>query len=214
MTEQEIISQLKALKGIKPRKEWASSLRSQIILGAQERITKIPAQPVNIFSILFSLLAPRKMAYAFAALLFLVVGFFGFTHYAPTDDQAAIKNSVAALSSGLNDLAKQGKTDSVINEIKTSASELAKNLKENPTDSVVMKQIAVSLKTLGDVTGVDLSGNSDVQNLYQAVVEAQIIDLEKSILTELQNESLIEIREFYKQGRYAEALEKILLIGK
>ena len=51
----------------------------------------------------------------------------------------------------------------------------SKNLKNNPTqDPATIKDIANSLKTLADVTGIDLATNSDVQNLYQTVVQNQI----------------------------------------
>ena len=77
-----------------------------------------------------------------------------------------------------------------------------------------MKDIANSLKTLADVPGTDLSANQDVKDLYQAVVQSQIADLSKMTLTDEQNKALDEAKDLYFQGKYTDALEKILLINK
>ena len=67
---------------------------------------------------------------------------------------------------------------------------------------------------MADVPGTDLSENSDVKDLYQTVVQSQIADLEKSTLTDDQANILIEIKSLYDQGKYNDALEKILLISQ
>jgi len=214
LTSAQLICQLKSLKEIKPRKEWAILLKSQILVGsAPKKIVKVRAQQVSISNVLSSIFFQRKFAYAFALVLLLAIGFFGFTQHITVDNKAVLSQGVAALRNSVNDLATQGKTEMVINEIKASALELAKNLKAKPADLTVMKEIAVSFKTLADVTGVDLSANPDVESLYQAVVESQIADLEKSTLTDNQNEALEEIKELYNNKKYTEALEKILLIN-
>lgn len=207
ITEKQLIESLRQLKAIKPRKEWAVLLKSQILSG--ERVKAIiPAQKISFSDILLSVFAPKKLAYVFAVILFLIIGIFGFTRYTSVDNQTVLKQNVAALSNGINDLAKQGKTESVINEIQTRASELARNTKS--ADAAVKKEIAASLKTLADVTGVDLSANPDVNNLYQNVVQQQISDFEKATLTDSQKTALSKAEDLYNQGNYESALDIIL----
>jgi hypothetical protein len=164
----------------------------------------------------------------------LIVGVFGFAQYTVPGDllfpvkkiaeqsqaaligQSGLKQDVATLNSRINDLAqiaKEGKKDNIpsaISEVNANASQLAKNLKDNPTqDPQTIKDIANSLKTLADVTGTDLSGNPDVKDLYQTVVQSQIADLQKTTLTDDQKNILFEAEDLYNQGKYNDALEKI-----
>ena len=87
-------------------------------------------------------------------------------------------------------------------------------MKDNPAqDPKTLKEIANSLKTLADVPGTDLSENQDVKDLYQTVTQSQIADLQKTTLTDEQKKTLAEIEDLYAQGKYADALEKILLLN-
>ena len=241
ITQKQLIESLKQLKEIKPTKEWAVLLKSQILAEKQvETITVAkPAKFAGIMNTFSSVFFQKKLAYAFAAFLFLVVGVFSFSKYAMPGDllfpakkiseqsqaalmgQTGMNNDVAVLSNRINDLAqvaKEGKVNNIpsaIGEINANVSQLAKNLRNNPVqDSKTIKEIASSLKTLADVPGTDLSENSDVKDLYQTVVQSQIADLEKSTLTADQINTLTEAKDLYDQGKYTDALEKILLINK
>lgn len=238
-SEEKIINQLRELKGIKPRKEWAVLLKSEI-LGASEAKTEIrqEAQFAGFGHTLHSIFFQRRLAYVLSALALFFVGVLGFgINTVPGDPlfpvrklaeestraisgQTGIKKNVATLNSRINDLAlitKEGKTENVtsaINEIKANASQLVKEIKDNPVeDPSDIKEIAKSLKTLASVTGSNASQNDEVKNLYQTVVQAQIADLEKSTLTEKQTEELKDIKDLFGQEKYSEALEKILLIN-
>ena len=115
-------------------------------------------------------------------------------------------------------MAKEGRTNNIpsaISEVSVNASQLAKSLKGNLVNNPqTLKDIANSLKTLADVPGTDLSENPDIKDLYQAVVQSQIADLEKTTLTDGQSDTLVEAEDLYNQGKYVDALEKILLINK
>jgi hypothetical protein len=247
ITEKQLIESLKQMREIKPRKEWAVLLRSQI-LAEKKTESKIVAQPAKfaefIGMISSSLFQPfstaqsrQKIAYSFAAFAFVVIGLVGFAESSMPGDlmfpakkmaeqsqaaltgQTGLKNNIVALNSRINDLAqvaKEGKKSSIpsaIDEIKTNAKDLAFTLKANPvSDQKTLKEIAASLKTLANVPGTDLSENSDVRDLYQTVVQRQITDLQKTTLTEAQKTTLTEIESLSEQGKFAEALEKILLI--
>jgi len=242
-TQKRLVEQLKSLKEIKPRKEWAILLKSQILLKKKAiKVIPVPVKSaeksVGIMDILSAVFAPRKLAYSFAVILFLIIGIFGFAiNTVPGDllfpvkkiaeqsqaaltGQSGLNQDVATLSNRINDLAqvaKQGRTDNIpsaISEVNVDILKLAKNLKDNPTNNPeTLKDIASSLKTLADVPGTDLTTNPDVKDLYQTVVQSQIADLQNTTLTDDQIKTLAEAEDLYNQGKYTDALEKILLIN-
>ena len=229
ITQKQLIESLSQLKEIKPRQEWASLLKSQILAEKQADIKTVnnPAKFAGFSNMFFQ----KKLAYSFAVILLLVVGAFGFIKLLPAGQatkqtaaltgQTGLNQDVAVLSSRINDLAtasKDGKTSNIpsaISEIKTNVSQVAKGLKSNSVnDPQTIKEIASSLKTLADVPGTDLSTNSDLQNLSQIVVQSEIADLQKTTLTDDQKKTLVEAQDLYNQGKFTPALEKILLISK
>jgi len=236
LTEEQLIQSLEQLEEIKPRKEWAILLKSQILVKSDLTKSKIGIWDL-IRNSKSEMLNLRRLAYSFAALIFVVVGIFGFARYTVPGDllfpvkkiaeqseaaltgQTGVKQNVAVLNNRINDLVqvtKEGRKNSIpsaISEINTNASELTKNLKINPPDSQTVKEIANTLKTLADVPGTNLSGSADLKDLYQTLVQSQINDLEKSTLTDNQQKTLDEVKNLYDEGKYTDALEKILLIN-
>jgi len=237
ITQEQLIESLKQLKEIKPNREWASLLRSTLLENkVPGRMTgSVPAQKVSFMNAFSSVFSPRKMAYSFAAFLFLIVGLFSFSRFAVPGDtlfstkkvaeqtqaaltgQTAVSQDVLALNNRINDLiqvSKEGRTGnlpSAIDEIKANASALTKNLKSNTVnDPQTIKSIASSLKILADVPGTDLSASQDMKDLYQTVVESQITDLQKATLTDDQKNTLTQAEDLYSQGKYAEALELLM----
>ena len=92
---------------------------------------------------------------------------------------------------------------------------LNQTLKDNPVQNPqAIQGIAASLKTLADIPGANLTANSDVQDLYKTVVANQIIDLQKTTLTNDQQKILSDTVNLYNAGKYNEALEKMLLINQ
>lgn len=240
ITQKQLIAQIKGLKEIKPRQEWAFLLKSQILAEKQssaESFGETRQVKLGIMDIISSVFFQRKMAYSLATLVFLVVGVLGFAQYTMPGDllfpikklaeqsqanlsgKTILNQDVAKLSSRINDLAqvaKLGKSNnvpSVISEISANASELAKSLKGGSADSATLKEIATSLKVLANVPGTDLSQSEDVKGLYETVVSGQIADLEKTTLTDEQTEILEKAKDLYKQKKYTDALEQILLIN-
>lgn len=240
ITEKKLIESLSQLKEIKPRREWAVLLKSQILAEkqAEVKVTEQPAQLSGIMDIFSSLFFQKRLAYSLTATLVLLVGIFGFAELTVPGDllfpvkklaeqsqaslvgQTAVQQNVVTLNSRINDLAlvaKEGRKNSIpsaISEVSANVKDLTQKLKDSPTDSQTLKEIATSLKTLADVPGTDLSENADVKDLYQTVVQSQIADLESLTLTDDQKIVLEEIKGLYDEGKYTDALEKILLIGQ
>ena len=250
MNQEELINSIKQLREIKPRKEWAVLVKSQISLSAEALAKADNSQPsfakategktksVGIMDVISSVFFQKKLAYAFAVVLFLIVGVFGFAKYTVPGDllfpvkkiaeqsQAALTGqngfmqSVATLNNRINDLAqvaKDGRTDNIpsaISEVSANAKDLVKNMKDNLTkDPETLKVVANSLKTLADVSGTDLTVNPDVEDLYHTVVSAQIVDLQRATLSTDQKNILARAEDLYNQGKYADALEEIMTIN-
>ncbi len=233
ITQKQLIESLKQMKEIKPRQEWVSLLKSQILaekkVELEDLIPQRQAKSVGFINTFSSVFSQRKLAYSFAAILLLIVGAFGFVKLLPSTEvntqiasltqQTPLIQNVVAFNSNINDLAtaaKDGKTNnmpSAISKVGANASQLAKSLKANPTqDPQTIKELASSLKTLADVPGTDLSQNTDVQDLYQTIVQSQITDLQKTTLTSDQQTTLKQAEDLYDQEKYEQALEAIWTI--
>jgi len=226
LTQKQLIDSLDQLKGIKPRKEWAVLLKSQILAEKKSGYNTIknPAEFAG-FQNIFATAFQRKLAYAFAAILILVFGSLESAKLLPIGNkssqetasligQTKINQNTVALNNLAQAIKNQTTTNSLaIKDISAKAKVLAQSLKNNPTkDPETLKSIATSLKTLADMPGTDLSANQDVQNLYQTVVESQIADLQKTTLTDDQKNILAQAENLYSQGKYSDALETIWTI--
>jgi len=241
ITQKQLIEQIRELKEIKPRKEWAVLLKSQILAEkGTEPITaqQIGVKSVGIMDMIRSVFFQKKLAYAFSVVLLFAIGIFGFARSTVPGDmlfpikkiaeqsqaaltgQTKLNQDVATLNSRINDLAqvaKSGRKDNIpsaISEVSANASQLVKSLKDNPVnDPQTLKEIAISLKTLADVQGTDLTATPGINDLYQTLDQNEINDYKKTTLTEDQQKLLTEAEELYDQGKYYEAFEKILTIG-
>jgi len=236
ITQKQLIESFKQMKEIKPRQEWASLLRAKILVKKPSfaKASEGQANPATFASTFSSVFFQRKMAYSFAALLFLVIGAVSFSKYAVPGDllfpikkiaeqsqanltgQTPLNQDVTALNNRVNELAQVAKEDKT-NNIPSAISEVTqavKNLKNSSIkNSQTIKNIASSLKTLADVPGTDLSANSDVKDLYQTVVQNQIADLQKTTLTDDQKNILTQAENLAKEGNYEQALEALLPIS-
>jgi len=185
MTEEQIISKLQTLKEIKPRENWAVFAKARIF----------EAKPVETRSFNFN------WAYAFAALL-MVAGIFGFGRNIMPGDQVF---QPAALSEQAT--------------LKQSITKVADSLKNGlPKDVKSAKELTIQVQRINEMkTLADSSETVEINNLdivLGELVEKEVLDLEKASLTQEQQKDFREVKDLYKKGEYAQALEKILTIGK
>lgn len=237
MTEKQLISKLQVLKQIKPRKDWVLLTKNEIL--KKEVITSQPAQAnfTGFFSNVFKFADNNKMAYSFAALLFVFAGAFGFTQYVLPPDallsvekmteqsQAAltgetdIKTAFEIIKQKSQDLAlvktqKDGNVSSATKELNDVTKNLTDAIAKDPS---LAKEVAMGItndQTLAAVFSVDdLKESSDI--LYKAIDEQMIEDWQKGRqrLTIEQQEKLEEILALYNDKKYAAAMEKILLMN-
>ena len=239
MTEKELIKQLKTLKEIKPRKEWALLLKSEILNAkyAEQKIAVKPATKAWSILELFPLFNyQKKLVYAFATLCFFVVGIFGFAQYTmPGDLLFPVKKITEQTqtplqvaynrSEDLVQIIKENKIqnlDSAILEFKTSVTDAAKTITQNlvkNNDKESIKVVMAEVKKIQDnqeqmkTLGVNIGDTKELDDVLALIVQEQIDSLNESTLTEKQEEALKGITELYEQEKYSDALEQILLIS-
>lgn len=242
ITEKELISRIRMFKDIKPNKQWADIALSKIMDSKEQNIIAPKANFMSdIVRGAYAIMMEKRFAYSLALFAFVISGVFSFTKFTVPGDtlfiikklaeqsqstligQTEIKENIASLHNRINDLAevsKQGKKQNVpsaVNEIASSAVALKKSLNENSADQKDIKEIANSLKTLASVSGesgVNVTENTDVNDLYKTVVLNQIDDLQQAMLTDIQKDQLKVIGDLYEKGEYAQALEMIVGINK
>jgi len=174
MEDTKLINKLKELQQVKPNKDWVILVKSQILADAK------PVKNESIFGVLKflpSLIYQRKLAYAFATLMFIMVGMFGFAQYTMPGDmlfsvkkmteqgqtafvskENQLKNDLEIASRRLDDLTqvvKDNKTQNIapaIKEFQASISGATKNLIDTieQKDSQSIKEIALQIKKMED----------------------------------------------------------------
>ncbi len=228
MTEQELIKKLQALKTITPNREWAFSVKRELLEG-KTGIVPVPSFVdtfISNFKFQISNFQP-KLAYAFAAFLLVAigaVGIWGMDSVPVADKSVAVlspdfvlKTRVEAFKEKSQNLAAAPKTSKsysvAVKEVQDAAKQLATTIAENPSAA---KDIAIDIQE--NKTFADVLASSDVEQasneLYKAIDEQMITDLEKVALTEAQVKILLEAKELVNQEKYAQALEQILLIDQ
>lgn len=155
ITEKKLIDSLKQLKDIKPRKDWAVFLKSQILedisIQAEKQVEiktiKQPSKLTEIINILSFVFIQKKLAYSLAIVFLFIVGVFGFAQYtvpgellfqtnkipdqskASLTGQTLIKQDITRLNSKINNLSKIANTGKIEN-IPSAISEININIKE------------------------------------------------------------------------------------
>lgn len=183
MEETKLINNLKKLQQIKPRKDWVILAKNQIlnpyvetpVIKQEEKKETIGI--LSFFPAVASLIYQRKLAYAFATLLFMMIGMFGFAQYTMPGDmlfsvkklteqsqtalvsqENQLKNNFEIASRRLDDLTqvvKDNRTQNIapaIKEFQASISEATKNLVATieQKDSQSIKDIVSQIKKIED----------------------------------------------------------------
>ncbi len=227
----QLISKLKELKSISPRKEWVTLAKTQMFQAPTS-----PVLPQATFmgavrtrfngSPLFS----RGLVYSFAALLIVVVGVYGMTKLplslhggaknpaALLAAQTSLENNVKLLETKSQDLAEasKSKTTDLSAPVK-AVKEVAKNITDSiKKDPELASKVALDInnnKTYLDVAGGNNS--AEVSDMYKTIVVQMIKDLDGTTLTKDQEAELARIKtSLAKDPDYPTALRDILLISR
>ena len=233
MTEKELITKLKELRQIKPRKDWVVFTKSQIFSEElQERQEKVSLLQIIRQSFVF------KPAFAVLGVLVMLVGVLSFAQNSlPGDTLYSVKKiaekSQAMLiakeqqsafifnvaSKRLDDLTRIAQKNSVknlasaIDEYQTSVSEVARTISQESIqgDAEATKKFAIEVKKLEARTeevkslGIEIGENEELNNVLAQIVGKELADLENRELTE---EEVVKLA--YEEGDYSGALEVLL----
>jgi len=247
MNDKQLIAKLQELKQIKPSKDWVVSLKKEII-GEQPKFgspayakASVGRQILTIFEVLPKVLFQKKLAYAFAFCLVVLIGMFGFAQNTLPGDllfpvKKIAEQSQGALLSGveqskynldianrrLEDLAniiktnRTGNITPAIQEVKETVNEIAKNMPSNPDDftgiATRVQKIQQTKREVETLGVIMLQESETLNDALAPLVGNEIESLEKTTLNETQQQTLTEIKAHYTKGEYTAALEKILLI--
>ncbi len=231
MTDKELISKLQLLKQITPSKEWAFSVKMQVLeqATAKQPVIATPTFQERLGGFVTAL-NQGKLAYSFAAFLLIAVGLMGAMQGSilPLADKSVavlspdfvVKSRVETLKAKSQNLAsavmsKEQETILVaVKEVKSATKELAVSIAQNPDTAKEVAQDIKENKTYLDIVGNNEELKETSDELYKTIDEQMILDLEKASLGEEQKVMLQEVKELFKKEKYAEALEKIFLINK
>jgi len=236
MNEKQLIAKLQELRQIKPSKDWAVSLKKEII-GEEKKASILEVLPQMIFH--------HKMAYATVTVFAILIGLFGFAQNTVPGDFLFPVKKIAEKSQGallfgveqskynldianrrleeLTQIVKENKTQNLgpaIQEFKDTINEAVKTL---PKDASDFEEIATQVQQLQrnkrnlETLGVVVTEESNtLNNALAPLVENEIKTLsglsDSGSLTLEQEIRLVEVKSHYKKGEYTAALEKILLI--
>ncbi len=219
MEDYQVIQKIKKLQQIKPRKDWVVFSKNEIL--GPELKEKTP---------LFSWFIPsfRKPALVFSSILLIAVALTGVFLYLNPQDSQIVSNDTEVLAS------LQG-LETRLKEINSSLDNL-KNMKDQ-SQALVMTEIVkataregervvndfkkskkpLSNEVLASLDGVEglskeLTETSGI--LQKEIFEDYLEFLKQRTLSEEDQNRLQKVEEYYNEGREADALLLITLIGK
>ncbi len=229
MTEADLVKKIRELRQIKPRKDWASLTKSQIL--GQEKIELTPffstmwkpvLATVTTLGILFGIFAisqnslPGDFLYPLKKITEKAQAVF-------VSEKELPKYNLEIVNKRLEELNKIAQTNQskklapAISEFQANLSEAAKSLakvKGPEVEKIVAqtKKLEENKKKIEEVLATKIE-TEELDNALSQIVENEIKDLEGKTLSEEQQELLTTAKEDFEAGNYSEALEKILLLS-
>ena len=228
MTEAEITQKLRELKQIKPRKDWVSLTKKEILGEESFGFTFFPyfnlkpaVASLVAFCILFGLFGFVQNALP-GDLLCIVkrAAHYGQVLLIPEEEKPVYQLQLA--NDRLEDLtyAPVRNLAPTINEFQATIHEAVQNLAKidaTTSDPVVMKKIVEETKKLDEnkprieSLGMEVGGPEELNSVLAKIVGNLIEDLENRTLTEEKENILTEIKDLFGEGKYTEALELYLI---
>lgn len=234
MTEKELITKIRQLRQVSPRKDWVVLTKNRIFTEQEEQISF--SETIKGFKLIFRL----KPAFVFLVLILILIGTLGFAQTSVPGDllyslRKATENvqkafvaeedfNIKNTNRRLDDLAKIAQTNSAknlapaINEYKASILEVAKSLTKAEENKKNIKEIVKEVQKIEERTakikslGIEIGGNEELDLALVKLISSEIKDLENRILTEEQFKLLEEVKKDVEEGNYAKALEKVLIL--
>jgi hypothetical protein len=233
--EPELIKKIQGLKSVKPRKDWVILTKKQI-LGEELTVESSPK------GLSFWAVFQYKYALVILLVVLVFSGAFAFAQKAmPGDSFYVLKRAVEKTklslvpeekrpnlqleyaNERLENLVKVVEANQVkklapiIEEYQANVSEAAESLTK--AKNLDVKEIAQRAKEIEEnklkieALGVIVGEAKELDNVLTQIVEGEIADLEEGSLSEAQAELLEEAKKDCQEGKYSQALEKVLLLS-
>jgi len=232
MTEKQLIENLKSLKGIKPRQEWASLLKSEILNPKLETNYNYQKNKFSKFISNFKFQISnsffRRAAYSLATIAFVMIGVLGFAQSTLPGDalfpfkkiaeqsQAALigantlQNNFDAYDRRVQDLVrivaedKQSNIPSAINEVKESMAVAVKSVTDivKQEDGKSLKDIVADVKKIED-------NQNQLKTLGVDVGESEEVNELNSVLAPLVRSEIDSLEKATLSDVQKETLEEI-----
>ena len=236
MNDKELINQIQLLGQIKPRQDWVVSVKTQILQDEIESSVSV----TQVFSRMFLQLRP---AFISLVVLVVIIGTFGFVQDSlPGDflypvkkvaeqgqakflvsEQDVVHYKLEMANKRLVELTKIAEVNQVkklapaIAEFQANVADAANNLikakdlniKEIVAETQKLEENKAKVQALGIVIGE----TKDFNDAMKQLVERELESVQEQVLTESQDQALIQIRQDYEVGNYSQALEGILFLS-
>ena len=196
MTNWQLISKIKKLRKIKPRKDWGVLLKERLLEEEDTSLVfdwNLVLKPIFVFSVIGIMLT--------AGIVFISLT-------KPSQDNISLNSQTENLSVALKNLGNElAKTNTIIKELNGTSTNIMKNVASTVEKGKVVVQEARKYPILASLTD---EVDNNLNEMAKETAEQAIESLKKSILNENQTVLLKEAEEYYNKGEYENALNKAI----
>ena len=196
MTNWQLISKIKKLRKIKPRKDWVVLLKERLLEEEDTSLVfdwNLILKPIFVFSVIGIMIT--------AGIVFISLT-------KPSQDNISVNSQTENLSVALKNLGNElAKTNTIIKELNGTSTNIMKNVASTVEKGKVVVQEARKYPILASLTD---EVDNNLNEMAKETAEQAIESLKKSILNENQTVLLKEAEEYYNKGEYENALNKAI----
>ena len=196
MTNWQLISKIKKLRKIKPRKDWVVLLKERLLEEEDTSLVfdwNLILKPIFVFSVIGIMIT--------AGIVFISLT-------KPSQDNISVNSQTENLNVALKNLGNElAKTNAIIKELNGTSTNIMKNVASTVEKGKIVVEEARKYPILASITDeVDYNLNEMAKETAKQAIES----LKKSILNENQTVLLKEAEEYYNKGEYENALNKAI----
>jgi len=196
MTNWQLISKIKKLRKIKPRKDWVVLLKERLLEEEDTSLVfdwNLILKPIFVFSVIGIMIT--------AGIVFISLT-------KPSQDNISVNSQTENLNVALKNLGNElAKTNAIIKELNGTSTNIMKNVASTVEKGKIVVEEARKYPILASITDeVDYNLNEMAKETAKQAIES----LKKSILNENQTVLLKEAEEYYNKGEYENALNEAI----
>jgi len=196
MTNWQLISKIKKLRKIKPRKDWVVLLKERLLEEEDTSLVfdwNLILKPIFVFSVIGIMIT--------AGIVFISLT-------KPSQDNISVNSQTENLNVALKNLGNElAKTNAIIKELNGTSTNIMKNVASTVEKGKIVVNEAKKYPILASITDeVDYNLNEMAKETAKQAIES----FEKSSLNENQMSLLKEAEEYYNKGEYENALNEAI----